>query len=284
MSTDHTNLADEFNLRVANLKEGNHFRIKQLSNFVKFYNTDKKAMVDLWRESFVNLKGDQPKIMFECLTDIISTTFYKEDPKNNENAYHVLFSKLLYEEFCWMVKKFKTKQQIEIISNLIKSWSEKKWGPYKSAIYHEDFTNYLIDILNEHKLNMEDGIYLTGLDEQIFDQYLHSKANSFIMNGLNNPLIKEYFNLDTNDKVLAMQYTNNVDKEIFIGLMNNNDPNLENRKRTVVKKYKPIFLKLKERIMEQLVRRELFIKQLLINRNNLYKDYEKAVSQKKENK
>ena len=119
MINEGFNLQKEFNKRVEKLKEGNLFRIKQLSNFVKFYNEDKKAMVDCFRDSFVNQSGDVPKAMFECLTDIISTTFYKEP--NNLNAYYVLFSNLLYTEFSWMVKKFKTDLQIDIVSNLIKS-------------------------------------------------------------------------------------------------------------------------------------------------------------------
>lgn len=278
MSSEGINLPEEFSKRVNNLKEGNHFRIKQLSNFVKYYNEDRKAMVDLWRESFVNLKGDQPKIMFECLTDIISTTFYKDNQE--ENSYHVLFAKLLYEEFYWMVKKFRTKQQIDIVYNLIKSWSENKWGPQKNAIYKEDFINDLLNTLNEHKSNMDDELYIKHLDDAIFDQYLNSKANSFIVNGLSNKFIKEYFNLDTNDKILDVQYCNNVDKEEFLNLMNSNDPNLNRRKKGIVQKFKPIFMKLKEKIMEQIVRRELFIKQLMINRNKLYKEYENYLNQK----
>ena len=272
MINEGFNLQEEFNKRVQRLQDGNLFRIKQLSNFVKFYNEDKKAMVDCFRDSFVNQNGDIPKIMFECLTDIISTTFYKE--RLNENAYYVLFSNLLYNEFIWMVKKFKTKQQIDIVSNLIKSWSERKWGPLKEQIYLKDFTDYLMGIISEHKINMEDEAYVKQLDNDIFEQNLNSRANSFIMNGLKNPFIIDYFNIDTKDKVLDELYRRNVNTEEFMNLMNNNDPNMLNRKRNVVIKFKPIFEALKTKLMDQIVRRELFIKQLLKNRDELYREYE----------
>ena len=272
MINEGFNLQEEFNKRVQRLQDGNLFRIKQLSNFVKFYNEDKKAMVDCFRDSFVNQNGDIPKIMFECLTDIISTTFYKE--RLNENAYYVLFSNLLYNEFVWMVKKLKTKQQIDIVSNLIKSWSERKWGPLKEQIYLKDFTDYLMGIISEHKINMEDEAYVKQLDNDIFEQNLNSRANSFIMNGLKNPFIIDYFNIDTKDKVLDELYRRNVNTEEFMNLMNNNDPNMLNRKRNVVIKFKPIFEVLKIKLMDQIVRRELFIKQLLKNRDELYKEYE----------
>jgi hypothetical protein len=272
MINEGFNLQKEFNKRVEKLKEGNLFRIKQLSNFVKFYNEDKKAMVDCFRDSFVDLNGDVSKAMFECLTDIISTTFYKE--RLNENAYYVLFSNLLYNEFVWMVKKLKTKQQIDIVSNLIKSWSERKWGPLKEQIYLKDFTDYLMGIISEHKINMEDEAYVKQLDNDIFEQNLNSRANSFIMNGLKNPFIIDYFNIDTKDKVLDELYRRNVNTEEFMNLMNNNDPNMLNRKRNVVIKFKPIFEALKIKLMDQIVRRELFIKQLLKNRDELYREYE----------
>ena len=272
MINEGFNLQEEFNKRVQRLQDGNLFRIKQLSNFVKFYNEDKKAMVDCFRDSFVNQNGDIPKIMFECLTDIISTTFYKE--RLNENSYYVLFSNLLYNEFIWMVKKFKTKQQIDIVSSLIKSWSERKWGPLKEQIYLKDFTDYLMGIISEHKINMEDEAYVKQLDNDIFEQNLNSRANSFIMNGLKNPFIIDYFNIDTRDKVLDELYRRNVNTEEFMNLMNNNDPNILNRKRNVVIKFKPIFEALKIKLMDQIVRRELFIKQLLKNRDQLYQEYE----------
>ena len=224
MINEGLNLPEEFNKRVQRLSEGNLFRIKQLSNFVKFYSEDKKAMVDCFRDSFVNQNGDIPKIMFECLTDIISTSFYKES-QSKKNSYYVLFSQLLASEFRWMVKKFKTRQQIEIVSNLIRSWSEKKWGPMKEAIYLKDFTDYLGVILSEHKINMENENYVKQLDDEIFLQNLNSKANTFIMKGLQNNFIREYFNLDMKDKILDEQYRSNVDKEEFINLMNNPDPN-----------------------------------------------------------
>lgn len=272
MLNEGFNLPEEFNKRVERLSDGNLFRIKQLSNFVKFYNDDKKAMVDCFRDSFVNQNGEIPKIMFECLTDIISTTFYKEG--QNENSYQVLFSKLLYSEFIWMVKKFKTKQQIDIVSNLIKSWSEKKWGPMKDAIYLKDFTDYLLEIVSEHKINMEDEKYVKQLDDDIFVQNLNSRANSFIMNGLQNPFIRDYFNLDMNDKIIDDQYRNNVNKDEFMNLMNNTDPNTFNRKRDIMNKYRPIFEALKEKLITQIVRREIFIKELTNNRNQLYDEFE----------
>ena len=272
MLNEGFNLTEEFNKRVQRLSDGNLFRIKQLSNFVKFYNEDKKAMVECFRDSFVNQNGDIPKIMFESLSDIISTTFYKE--RLNENAYYVLFSNLLYNEFVWMVKKLKTKQQIDIVSNLIKSWSERKWGPLKEQIYLKDFTDYLMGIISEHKINMEDEAYVKQLDNDIFEQNLNSRANSFIMNGLKNPFIIDYFNIDTKDKVLDELYRRNVNTEEFMNLMNNNDPNMLNRKRNVVIKFKPIFEALKIKLMDQIVRRELFIKQLLKNRDELYREYE----------
>ena len=272
MLNEGFNLTEEFNKRVQRLSDGNLFRIKQLSNFVKFYNEDKKAMVECFRDSFVNQNGDIPKIMFESLSDIISTTFYKESQK--ENAYYVLFSQLLANEFVWMVKKFKTKQQIDIISNLIKSWSEKKWGPMKEAIYLKQFTDYLGAILSEHKINLEDENYVKQLDDDIFVQNLNSRANSFIMNGLQNSFIREYFNLDTKDKILEEQYRQNVDKDEFINLMNSTDPNLLNRKKNIAVKYKPIFEALKEKLILQIVRRELFIKELLNNRDQLYQEFE----------
>ena len=272
MLNEGFNLSEEFNKRVQKLSDGNLFRIKQLSNFIKFYNEDKKAMVECFRDSFVNQNGDIPKIMFESLSDIISTTFYKESQK--ENAYYVLFSQLLASEFVWMVKKFKTKQQIDIISNLIKSWSEKKWGPMKEAIYLKQFTDYLGAILSEHKINLEDENYVKQLDDDIFVQNLNSRANSFIMNGLQNSFIREYFNLDTKDKILEEQYRQNVDKDEFINLMNSTDPNLLNRKKNIAVKYKPIFEALKEKLILQIVRRELFIKELLNNRDQLYQEFE----------
>ena len=275
--SDGFNLTEEFNKRVLNLTQGNLFRIKQLSNFVKFYNEDRKAMVECFRDSFVNQNGDVPKIMFECLTDIISTTFFKES--HDQNSYYVLFSKLLYAEFTWMVKKFKTKQQIEIVTNLIKSWSEKKWGPMKEAIYLNDFTEYLLQIIDEHKINIEAEKYVKQLDDDIFVQNLNSRANNFIMHGLQNPITREYFNLDLKDKILDEQYRRNVSKDEFINLMNSTDPNLLNRKKTNAFKYQPIFLALKEKLLEQIFRRELFIKQILKDRDQLYQEYEKNLKQ-----
>ena len=272
MINEGFNLQKEFNKRVGKLKEGNLFRIKQLSNFVKFYNEDKKAMVDCFRDSFVDLNGDVSKAMFECLTDIISTTFYKEP--NNLNAYYVLFSNLLYTEFGWMVKKFKTKQQLDIVSDLIKSWSEKKWGPLKEQIYKNDFTDYLLTIIAEHKINLDDDMYVKQLDDEILDENLKSKANSFILNGLKLPFIRDYYNLDKKDKILDEQYRINVNKDEFNNLMNNNDPKMLNRKRNIAIKFKPIFEALKQKNMEQIVKRELFIKQLLQERDKLYKEYE----------
>ena len=279
MLNEGLNLPEEFNKRVQRLSEGNLFRIKQLSNFVKFYNEDKKAMVDCFRDSFVNQNGDIPKIMFECLTDIISTTFYKES--QNKNSYYVLFSQLLHSEFGWMVKKFKTNHQIDIVSNLIKSWSEKKWGPMKEAIYLKDFTDYLLAILSEHKINMEDEKYVKQLDDDIFVQNLNSRANSFIMNGLLNPFIREYFNLDMKDKILDEQYRTNVDKDQFINIMDNADPKLISKKKHIAFKYKPIFEALKEKLIAQIVRRELFIKKLLNNRDELYQEFEQNLNLKK---
>ncbi len=272
MTNEGLNLAEEFNKRVQRLSEGNLFRIKQLSNFVKFYSEDKKAMVDCFRDSFVNQNGDIPKIMFECLTDIISTTFYKESQM--QNSYYVLFSQLLLTEFNWMVKKFKTNKQIEIVSNLIRSWSEKKWGPMKEAIYLKDFTDFLGVILSEHKINMEDENYVKQLDDDIFVQNLNSRANTFITKGLKNSFIREYFNLDVKDKILEEQYRRNVDKEEFINLMNNPDPNQLDRKKRIIEKFRPIFETLKEKLIAQIVRRELFIKELVKNRDKLYADFE----------
>ena len=74
-------------------------------------------------------------------------------------------------------------------------------------------------------------------------------------------------------KILEEQYRNNVDKDTFMNLMNSTDENLLNRRKNTAIKYKPIFLALKEKLMEQIVRRELFIKQLLNNRDNLYQDF-----------
>ena len=275
MINEGFNLQKEFNKRVEKLKEGNLFRIKQLSNFVKFYNEDKKAMVDCFRDSFVDLNGDVSKAMFECLTDIISTTFYKEP--NNLNAYYVLFSNLLYTEFGWMVKKFKTKQQLDILSDLIKSWSEKKWGPLKEQIYKNDFTDYLLTIIAEHKINLDDDMYVKQLDDEILDENLKSKANSFILNGLKLPFIRDYYNLDAKDKILDEQYRSNVNRDEFINLMNNNDPKMLNRKRNIAIKFKPIFEALKQKNMEQIVKRELFIKQLLQERDKLYNEFEQKL-------
>ena len=39
-------------------------------------------------------------------------------------------------------------------------------------------------------------------------------------------------------------------------------------------KYRPIFEALKEKLIAQIVRRELFIKELLNNRDQLYKEFE----------
>ena len=273
MINENFNLQEEFNKRVQRLKEGNLFRIKQLANFMKFYNEDKKSMVEYFRDSFLYQNGDVPKIMFEALTDVISTTFFKES--QNRNSYYIIFSDMLYKEFDWMVKKFKTKEHIEIISNLIKSWSEPKWGPLKEAMYLKDFTGYLLKIIEEHKINLEDEKYKQGLEEEIFVQNFNSRASMFITDGLKNNFIREYFNLDLRDKILDEQYRNNVDKTKFMDLMNNNDENLLNRRKKMAIHYKPIFLALKEKLMEQIFRREMFIKQLLTNRDNLYQDFVK---------
>ena len=232
-------------------------------------------MVDCFRDSFVDLNGDVSKAMFECLTDIISTTFYKEP--NNLNAYYVLFSNLLYTEFGWMVKKFKTKQQLDIVSDLIKSWSEKKWGPLKEQIYKNDFTDYLLTIIAEHKINLDDDMYVKQLDDEILDENLKSKANSFILNGLKLPFIRDYYNLDAKDKILDAQYRDNVNRDEFINLMNNNDPKMLNRKRNIAIKFKPIFEALKQKNMEQIVKREFFIKQLLQERDKLYNEFEQKL-------
>ena len=271
MLNENINLQEEFNKRVQRLKEGNLFRIKQLVNFMKFYNEDKKSMIEYFRDSFIDQEGDIPKIMFEVITDVISTTFYKES--QNENSYYIIFCDMLYKEFTWMVKKFKTKEHIEIVSNLIRSWTEPKWGPMKEAIYLKDVTDYLLKIIEEHKINLEDEKYRQGLEDEISFQNFNSRASIFITEGLKNNLIRDYFNLDLRDKILEEQYRNNVDKDTFMNLMNSTDENLLNRRKNTAIKYKPIFLALKEKLMEQFVRRELFIKQLLNNRDNLYQDF-----------
>ena len=273
MLNENFNLQEEFNKRVDRLKEGNLFRTKQLSNFMKFYNEDKKSMVEYFRDSFLYQNGDVPKIMFECLTDVISTTFFKES--QNRNSYYIIFSDMLYQEFDWMVKKFKTKEHIEIISNLIKSWTEPKWGPLKEAMYRKDFTDYLLKILNEHKSNLEDEKYRQGLEQEIFVQNFNSRANMFISDGLKNSFIREYFNLDLRDKILEEQYKNNVNKETFMNLMNNNDEKTLNRRKYNALKYRPIFVALREKLMDQIIRREMFIKTLLSNRDNLYQEFVK---------
>ena len=274
MLNENINLQEEFNKRVQRLKEGNLFRIKQLANFMKFYNEDKRSMVEYFRDSFIDQGGDVPKIMFEVLTDVISTTFFKES-RQNGNAYYIIFSDMLYKEFAWMVKKFKAKEHIDIVSNLIRSWNEPKWGPLKEAMYLKDFTDYLLKIIDEHKINLEDEKYRQGLDDDIFVQNFNSRANIFITEGLKNNFIRDYFNLDLRDKILEEQYRNNVDKEKFMNLMNSTDENLLNRRKNTAIKFKPIFQALKDKLMEQLVRREIFIKQLLTNRDNLYQDFVK---------
>jgi len=274
MLNENINLQEEFNKRVQRLKEGNLFRIKQLANFMKFYNEDKRSMVEYFRDSFIDQVGDVPKIMFEVLTDVISTTFFKES-RQNGNAYYIIFSDMLYKEFAWMVKKFKAKEHIDIVSNLIRSWNEPKWGPLKEAMYLKDFTDYLLNIIGEHKMNLEDEKYRQGLDDDIFVQNFNSRANMFITEGLKNNFIRDYFNLDLRDKILEEQYRNNVDKEKFMNLMNCTDENLLNRRKNTAIKFKPIFQALKEKLMEQIVRREIFIKQLLTNRDNLYQDFVK---------
>ena len=271
MLNENMNLQEEFNKRVQRLKEGNVLRIKQLSNFMKFYNEDKRAMVEYFKDSFLLQSGDIPKIMFEVLTDVISTTFFKES--QNKDSYYIIFCDMLYNEFLWMVKKFKTKEHIDLISNLIKSWSEAKWGPLKEAMYKKDVTEYLTKIINEHKINLEDEKYRQGLEQDILVQNLNSKSNIFISDGLKISFIRDYFNLDLRDKIIEEQYRKNVNKEEFMNLMNNKDEGLLNRKKNIAIKYRPIFLALKDKLMEQIVRREMFIKQLLNNRNELYNDF-----------
>ncbi len=56
--------------------------------------------------------------------------------------------------------------------------------------------------------------------------------------------------------------------------MNSTDPNLFNRKRNIALKYRPIFEALKEKLILQIVRRELFIKEILNNRDQIYQDFE----------
>ena len=100
MINENFNLQEEFNKRVQRLKEGNLFRIKQLANFMKFYNEDKKSMVEYFRDSFLYQNGDVPKIMFEALTDVISTTFFKES--QNRNSYYIIFSdRILHCDYHW---------------------------------------------------------------------------------------------------------------------------------------------------------------------------------------
>ena len=95
MLNENFNLQEEFNKRVDRLKEGNLFRTKQLSNFMKFYNEDKKSMVEYFRDSFLYQNGDVPKIMFECLTDVISTTFFKEIQNKGTHRNNFKFDKEL---------------------------------------------------------------------------------------------------------------------------------------------------------------------------------------------
>ncbi len=272
------NLVEEFSKRVNHLVEGNHFRIKQLSNFIKFYCEDKKAIVDLWSESFASSKDDQPKIMFEVLSDVISTTFYQ--PFVGEDSYHILFSNLLYDNFDWMVLKFKIKNQIDIVTNLISTWSEKKWGPMKNAIYGEDFTDYLKNILTKHKTNLDDEDYRSQLDQAGKKGYISTKASNFVVNGLKNKFIMDYFILDANDKVLTNQWNSNVNKDSFLALLESQDPNLQNRKKTNAEKFKPIFKIIRQKLMEQLVRREIFIKKLAEKRDKIYQDYVNELTKK----
>ena len=273
MLNENINLQEEFNKRVQRLKEGNLFRIKQLVNFMKFYNEDKRSMVEYFRDAFFDQVGDVPKIMFEVITDVISSTFFKES--QDRNSYYIIFSDMLYKEFAWMVKKFKTKEHIEIVSNLIRSWTEPKWGSLKEAMYLKEFTDYLLKIIEEHKINLEDEKYRQGLDDDIFVQNINSRANIFITEGLKNNFIREYFNLDLRDKIIEELFRNNVDKEKFMNLMDSTDESLMNRRKNTAIKFKPIFEALKEKLMEQLVRREMFIKQLLTNRDELYQDFVK---------
>ena len=56
MLNENFNLQEEFNKRVERLKEGNLFRTKQLSNFMKFYNEDKQSMVEYFRDAFLTKK------------------------------------------------------------------------------------------------------------------------------------------------------------------------------------------------------------------------------------
>ena len=95
----------------------------------------------------------------------------------------------------------------------------------------------------------------------------------FISDGLKISFIRDYFNLDLRDKIIEEQYRKNVNKEEFMNLMNNKDEGLLNRRKNIAIKYRPIFLALKDKLMEQIVRREMFIKQLLNNRNELYNDF-----------
>lgn len=279
LASESFSLQDEFNKRINRLSDANHFRIKQLSNFIKYYDEDKKTMVDCFKESFITQKDEIPKIMFECLTDVISSTFFKD--RQNEDSYQVLFSKLLLTEFNWMAKKFRTKQQIEVVSSLIKSWSEKKWGPCKEAIYQNEFTEYLSTLLTEHKINMDDQSYINHLDDTIYYQYLSSKTYSFIMNGLKNDFIKQFMNLDIKDKALEYFYRQNVNIDEFMKLINDQNPDTRRRKMLIMYKYKPIFIKLKELIIRQITSREIFIRKLLTNRNELYKEYEKYLAENK---
>ena len=142
-------------------------------------------------------------------------------------------------------------------------------------MYRKDFTDYLLKILNEHKSNLEDEKYRQGLEQEIFVQNFNSRANMFISDGLKNSFIREYFNLDLRDKILEEQYKNNVNKETFINLMNNNDEKMLNRRKYTALKYRPIFVALREKLMDQIIRREMFIKTLLSNRDNLYQEFVK---------
>jgi hypothetical protein len=50
-----------------------------------------------------------------------------------------------------------------------------------------------------------------------------------------------------------------------------------NRKRNIAIKFKTIFEALKQKNMEQIVKRELFIKQLLQERDKLYNEFEQKL-------
>ena len=259
MKSIESNLEEEFNNIISNI-ENNNMKTEQLVIFANLnFVNDKIKLIDCFLKSFVTKSENISLILFKFLSEMISSTYFEE--RDSDDSYYQHFAELLYNEFHWLSKKFKSLEISSAITTIISKWSEKAWGPMKNeVIYLNDFTEHLIDILRDHCQNLKNQNYVNDLDNLVSNHYLIYRKIKFIKNGLDNPLVRESFNLRIRDKNLDHIFKIRATKDILYNYLN--IPNFIDKGK-YINKYRNDLMELRDLIAEQMVKRELFIKQLL---------------------